>query len=119
MNILEDYRQLIDVLCDYDCPVRIGFQAIGHYHRILVYQLVMTSLELHLVSAVRFVLTQEALRNSLDKNDRKDAQVIVRILEIGRFRTFIRPESSTNILKSPKKLMMSYHSPRSSSGIIF
>ena len=37
MNTFEDSRRLIDLLRDYGCPVRIGFEATGNYHRTLVY----------------------------------------------------------------------------------
>jgi len=91
MNTFEDYRRLIDILRDYGCPVRIGFEATGNYHRTLVYQLAMASFELQLISSVAIARTREALHNSWDKNDPKDAQVILHMLEIGAVQVFYDP----------------------------
>lgn len=91
MNTFEDYRRLIDLLRDYGCPVRIGFEATGNYHRTLVYQLAMAGFELQLISSVAIARTREALHNSWDKNDPKDAQVILHMLEIGAVQVFYDP----------------------------
>lgn len=91
MNTFEDYRRLIDILRDYGCPVRIGFEATGNYHRTLVYQLAMAGFELQLISSVAIARTREALHNSWDKNDPKDAQVILHMLEIGAVQVFYDP----------------------------
>ena len=91
MNTFKDYRRLIDILRDYGCPVRIGFEATGNYHRTLVYQLAMAGFELQLISSVAIARTREALHNSWDKNDPKDAQVILHMLEIGAVQVFYDP----------------------------
>ena len=91
MNTLEDYRRLIDLLCDYGCPVRIGFEVTSNYDRTLVYQLAMAGFELKLFSSVAIARTREALHNSCDKNDPKDAQVILHMLEIGAVQVFYDP----------------------------
>ena len=91
MNTFEDYRRLIDILRDYGCPVRIGFEATGNYHRTLVYQLAKAGFELQLISSVAIARTREALHNSWDKNDPKDAQVILHMLEIGAVQVFYDP----------------------------
>jgi len=36
MNTLEDFRHLTINLASYDLPVRIGFEATGNYHRVLL-----------------------------------------------------------------------------------
>ena len=91
MNTFEDYRRLIDILRNYGCPVRIGFEATHNYHRTLVYQLAMTGFELQLILSVAIARTREALHNSWDKNDPKDAQVILHMLEIGAVQVFYDP----------------------------
>ena len=91
MNTFEDYRRLIDLLRDYGCPVKIGFEATGNYHRTLVYQLAMAGFELQLISSVAIARTREAIHNSWDKNDPKDAQVILHMLEIGAVQVFYDP----------------------------
>lgn len=88
MNTFEDYRRLIDILRNYGCPVRIGFEATHNYHRTLVYQLAMTGFELQLILSVAIARTREALHNSWDKNDPKDTQVTLHMLEIGTVKVF-------------------------------
>jgi hypothetical protein len=47
--------------------------------------------ELKLVSSIALARTREALHNNWDKNDPKDAQVILRMLEIGAVQVFHDP----------------------------
>lgn len=90
-NSLEDYRRLIGLLREYCFPVQIGFEATGNYHRALMYWLGTEGFELKLISSVSLARTREALHNSWDKNDPKDAQVILHMLEIGATQIFIDP----------------------------
>src|SRR6056297_4240795 len=83
MNTLEDFQRLSAALASYDLPVRIGFEATGNYHRTLAHHLGRAGFELKVVSSVGLARTREALHNSWDKNDPKDAQVILHMLEIG------------------------------------
>ena len=87
-NTLDDFQRLASILMDYDLPVRIGFEATGNYHRPLVHHLGQAGFDLKLVSSVGLVRTREALHNSWDKNDPKDAQVILHMLEIGAVQFF-------------------------------
>lgn len=91
LNTAEDYRRLIDLLRGFDLPVSIGFEAIGNYHRALMFALGTAGFDLKLVSSVALARTREALHNSWDKNDPKDAQVILRMLEIGAVQVFHDP----------------------------
>jgi len=83
LNQLEDVNRLIATLSDYGCPVRVAFEATGNYHRALAYPLAAAGFEMKLVSSVALARTREALHNSWDKNDPKDAQVILHMMEIG------------------------------------
>ena len=47
--------------------------------------------ELKLVSSIALARTREALHNSWDKNDPKDAQVILHMLQIGAVQIFQDP----------------------------
>ncbi len=91
LNTAEDYRRLIAALLEYGLPVTIGFEATGNYHRALMFALGAAGLDLKLVSSVALARTREALHNSWDKNDPKDAQVILRMLEIGAVQVFHDP----------------------------
>ena len=71
------------MLKEYGRPVRVAFEATGNYHRSLAYHLATAGFEVKLASSVALARTREALNNSWDKNDPKDAQVILHMMEIG------------------------------------
>jgi len=83
LNQLEDFDRLIATLSDYNRPVRAAFEATGNYHRAFAYRLGIAGFEVKLVSSVALARTREALNNSWDKNDPKDAQVILHMMQIG------------------------------------
>jgi len=58
-------------------PIVVGFEATGNYHRTLAHRLLTAGFELRLISSVALARTREALHNGWDKNDSKDAQVIL------------------------------------------
>jgi len=91
LNALEDFQPLSAALASYHLSVRIGFEATGDYHRPLAHHLGRAGFELKLVSSVGLARTREALHNSWDKNDPKDAQVILHMLEIGAVQFFHDP----------------------------
>lgn len=71
--------------------MQIGFEATGNYHRALIYQLGVAGFDVKLVSSVALARTREALHNSWNKNDPKDAQVILHMLQIGATQVFMDP----------------------------
>lgn len=83
LNTLEDFSRLINLLTDYERSVRVAFEATGNYHRALAWYLSAAGFETKLVSSVALARTREALHNSWDKNDPKDAQVILHMMTIG------------------------------------
>ena len=87
-NSTEDFVRLIAILRAYGLPIRIGFEATGNYHRVLMHHLGVAGFDLKLVSSVALARTREALHNSWDKNDPKDAQVILHMLQIGAVQIF-------------------------------
>ena len=86
-----DYDHLLATLAAYGRPVVIGFEATGDYHRGLAYCLLSAGFELRLISSVALARTREALHNSWDKNDPKDAQVILHMLRIGATQRYVDP----------------------------
>ena len=82
LNQLDDFNRLISTLAEFARPVRIAFEATGNYHRALSYQLGVAGFDVKLVSSVALARTREALNNSWDKNDPKDAQVILHMMQI-------------------------------------
>lgn len=83
LNQGEDFDRLIRLLNEYELPVRVAFEATGNYHRALAYRLSVAGFEVKLISSVALARTREALNNSWDKNDPKDAQVILHMMQIG------------------------------------
>lgn len=82
-NSRHDYVQLRKRLSVLDAPVLIGFEATGVYHRPLGYFLHQWGFELRLLSSLAMARTRDALYNSWDKNDPKDAQVLLHLLKTG------------------------------------
>ncbi len=88
---LDDFNRLLARLSDYDRPVRAAFEATGNDHRALAYRLGTAGFEGKLMSSVALARTREALNNGWDKNDPKDAQVIVHMMQIGNEQVYHDP----------------------------
>lgn len=91
LNTRAEHDRFIDRLRDIGRPVLVGFEATGNYHRPLAYRLLKAGFELRLVSSVALARTREALHNGWDKNDSKDAQVILHMLKIGATQVYCDP----------------------------
>ena len=72
-------------------PCVIAFEPTGDYHRPLAYVLGQAGFHLCLVSSIAVARTREALYNSWDKNDPKDAQVILHLLKNGTTQRYLDP----------------------------
>ena len=83
LNTRVEHDRLIDALQDHKRPVVCAFEATGNYHRPIAWRLAEAGFEVRLVSSLALARTREALHNSWDKNDPKDAQVILHMLRIG------------------------------------
>ena len=96
-NTLEEYERLVAYLRQFDTPALIGFEATGNYHRPLAYFLHAQGFALRLIPTMALARTREAMHNSWDKNDPKDAQVILHMLKTGLSQTWHDPlVSGTN-----------------------
>lgn len=80
-NTAEEFRAFADFLHSLGFTVRIGFEPTGNYHRALAYFLHSEGFQLELISSLALARTREAMHNSWDKNDPKDAQVILHLLK--------------------------------------
>jgi transposase len=85
------YDGLAEQLAAIGRPVVVGFEATGNYHRTLAHRLLTAGCELRLISSVALARTREALHNGWDKNDPKDAQVILHMLRIGATQRYVDP----------------------------
>ncbi len=90
-NTRIEHDRFIALLTSLDAPVIAGFEATGNYHRPLAFRLLEAGISLRLVSSVALARTREALHNGWDKNDPKDAQVILHMLKIGATQTYADP----------------------------
>ena len=66
-----------------DRPCKIAFEPTADYHRLIAWRLLSDGYQLFLASSVAAARSREAIFNSRDKNDVKDAKVIMYLLESG------------------------------------
>ncbi len=86
-----DYDRLVAFLQARSGPCRIALEPTADYHRTLAYRLLSEGFEVVLVSSVAGARLREAVFNSWDKNDPKDAQVIMRLLKQGMTQRYCDP----------------------------
>lgn len=91
LNARDDHDRLIGALAGMDRPVTVGFEATGNYHRALAWRLLDADFNVRLISSIALARTREALHNGWDKNDPKDAQVILHMLKIGATQVYHDP----------------------------
>ena len=91
MATRQDYDGFAEQLVAIGRPIIVGFEATGNYHRTLAHRLLTAGFELRLISSVALARTREALHNGWDKNDPKDAQVILHMLRIGATQRYVDP----------------------------
>ncbi len=90
-NTLGNFTKLAVFLAGSGHPCRIAFEATGDYHRPLAHFLRAQGFALCLVSSIAVARTRDALYNSWDKNDPKDAQVILHLLKAGTTQVYYDP----------------------------
>lgn len=91
LNTRPEHDRLVAVLAAFEAPVVVGFEATGNYHRALAHRLLSEGFDLRLISSMSLARTREALNNGWDKNDPRDAQVILHMLRIGACQIFHDP----------------------------
>ncbi len=91
LNTRAAHDRLIEALLAIGNVVVVGFEATGNYHRPLAWRLLEAGFEVRLISSVALARTREALHNSWDKNDPKDAQVILHLLQSGVSQRYYDP----------------------------
>lgn len=91
LNTRADHDRFVDTLAAYREPVVAGFEATGNYHRPLVHRLLTEGIELRLISSLALARTREAITGGWDKNDPKDAQIILHMLRIGHVQRYCDP----------------------------
>ena len=91
LNQRAEHDRFIQRLKAFDRPVVTGFEATGNYHRALAWRLVDAGIETRLISSMALARQREAIHNGWDKNDPKDAQVILHMLATGLSQVYQDP----------------------------
>jgi transposase len=91
LNTRTEHDRFIATLAGYNRAVVCAFEATGNYHRPLAWRLIKAGYEARLVSSVGLAGTREALHNGWNKNDPRDAQVILHMLRIGATQRYYDP----------------------------
>lgn len=90
-NRLDELQRLVAFLRQQPQPVRVAFEPTGVYHRPLAYQLVTAGLDVVLVASLACARYREARYTSWDKNDPKDARVVLELLKQGLTMRYVDP----------------------------
>lgn len=90
-NTKVEIERLVSYLQSFEHPCEIAFEPTGDYHRPLAYVLGQAGFRLSLVSSVAVARMRDALYNSWDKNDPKDAQVILHLMKTGTTQRYVDP----------------------------
>ncbi|MEA3197227.1 MAG: hypothetical protein QOF32_1279 [Gammaproteobacteria bacterium] len=90
-NTKADIERFVAELRALPCPCEIAFEPTGDYHRPLAYMLGQAGFHLSLVSSIAVARTREAMYNTWDKNDPKDAQVILQLMKTGTTQRYLDP----------------------------
>jgi transposase len=90
-NTRADHDRFVVYLKGLQGRVRVGFEPTGDYHRPLAYRLLTEGFDVRSVSSVALARIREARFGNWDKNDPKDAQVILYMLEQGIVQTYYDP----------------------------
>ena len=98
---------------------RHQLSAIAHYHRALMHHPVDARFELKQVSSVDLARTREALHNRWDKNDPKNAQVILHMLEFGAVQVIHDPVVAASLIAPLQPRIFSSDRNSSSQGELY
>jgi transposase len=90
-NSAEDYDRLVRFLRALPGPARIALEPTGDFHRTLAHRLLREGFPVVSVSSVAGARYREAMFNSWDKNDPKDATVILHLLKQGLVQHYHEP----------------------------
>lgn len=87
----EDYDRFAGFLHQLPSPCRVAVEPTADYHRTLAFFLLKQGFDVVFVSSLAGARLREATFNSWDKNDPKDAQVILRLLKLGMTQRYCDP----------------------------
>lgn len=95
-NPAQDFERLIQFIQSLGGRCRAALEPTGDYHRPIAHRLLMAGVDLVSVSSVAQARYREAKFNSWDKNDPKDASVILDMLKHGIVQQYVDPMIAGN-----------------------
>lgn len=101
-NTASKIERLVTHLQSLPHPCVIAFEPTGDYHRALMHRLGQAGFTLRQVSSLAVARTRDAMYNSWDKNNPKDAQVILHLLKTGTTQRFVDPLVSGQTRRSSR-----------------
>lgn len=90
-NNRSGFQQIIDLTKPESNCVIAAIEPTADYHRLIAYWLNDAGIEIHLASSLACARAREMLFRTWDKNDRKDAKVILYLLQNGLTKPFHDP----------------------------
>ncbi len=90
-NSAEDLDRLVAFVTSLGGRCRAALEPTGNYHRSVAHRLLSAGVEVVSISSLAQCRYREAMFNSWDKNDPKDAAVILQMLKQGRVQTYVDP----------------------------
>lgn len=87
----DDHDRLVTLLRASLQPVIVAMEPTGDCHRTLAHRLLCEGFQVCLVSSIAGARLREAMFNSWDKNDPKDASVILALLKQGLIQRYVDP----------------------------
>lgn len=90
-NSAQDFDRLLQLIGATSGPWRAALEPTGDYHRAIAHRLLGIGVDVVIVSSVAQARYREARFNSWDKNDPKDASVILEMLKQGLVMRYVDP----------------------------
>ena len=87
-NTKDEFERLTTFWLDQKLSVRAALEPTGDFHRLITHWLPIHGIETHLASSLACARVREAMFNSWDINDRKDANIIMYLLTQGMTKPF-------------------------------
>ncbi len=91
LNSLSGYQQLLDLADAQPESIHVAFEPTADYHRNIAYWLYSQGVHCFLVSSLACARAREMLFKTWDKHDRKDASVILYLMQQGMMQPFYDP----------------------------
>src|SRR3954447_18582814 len=90
-NRSADHNEFVTYLHSLPGPVQIGLEPTGDYHRTIAYRLLTEGFQVVSISSLALARFREARFGTWDKNDPKDAQVILAMMAQGLVQVYWDP----------------------------